>query len=145
MTQKNLVNTSIVFFILTINIWNFYIRKETWCHSSSVYRTNLVEIYINSELICNLQPDYDDIEEDVRIQPYPVSRGSHNTDKGKNNKKYGKMKCHVTIIKYNTQIKKVVTLTPKSSKKIIMGIIHQTKSKNTIKYKSQTSILVTIG
>ncbi|XP_026470415.1 uncharacterized protein LOC113374655 [Ctenocephalides felis] len=34
------------------------------------------------------KPDYDDIEEDVRIQPYPVSRGSHNTDKGKNNKKY---------------------------------------------------------
>lgn len=37
-------------------------------------------------MICLFQPDYDDIEDDARLTHFP--RGK--SDKGKDNKKYGK-------------------------------------------------------
>jgi hypothetical protein len=46
----------------------------------------LIAIPHSNELRLYFQPDYDDIEEENRLKPFPSSRG---TDKAKDSKKYG--------------------------------------------------------
>lgn len=52
----------------------------------SIMTSLLLDVMCHSNESSFLQPDYDDIEEENRLKPFPSSRGR---DKAKDSKKYG--------------------------------------------------------